>query len=105
MKLNNKHRVLSVVLLMLVMMLSFASVVAFAADGVAKVGNNEYATLAEAIAAAKDGETVTLLADITSVSAPVTVPEGTEFTLDLAGHTLEGTTRAKTRRFCWSTAN
>lgn len=66
MKLNNKHRVLSVVLLMLVMMLSFASVVAFADDGnstnVAKAGNNEYATLAKAIAAAKDGETVTLLA-------------------------------------------
>ena len=93
MKLNNKHRVLSVVLLMLVMMLSFASVVAFADDGnstnVAKVGNNEYATLAEAIAAANNGETVTLLADITSVGAPVTVPAGTEFTLDLAGHTLK----------------
>lgn len=93
MKLNNKHRVLSVVLLMLVMMLSFASVVAFADDGnstnVAKIGETEYATLAEAIAAAKDGETVTLLADITSVGAPVTVPAGVTATLDLNGHTLK----------------
>ena len=88
MKLNNKHRVLSVVLLMLVMMLSFASVVAFAADGVAKVGNNEYATLAEAIKAANNGETVTLLADITSVGEPVTVPADVTATLDLNGHTL-----------------
>lgn len=64
MKLNNKHRVLSVVLLMLVMMLCSPLFVAFADDGnstnVAKVGNNEYATLAKAIAAANNGETVTL---------------------------------------------
>ena len=93
MKLNNKHRVLSVVLLMLVMMLSFASVVAFADDGtstnVAKIGDTEYATLADAIEAAKDGKTVTLLADITSVGKPVTVPADVTATLDLNGHTLK----------------
>ena len=90
MKLNNKHRVLSVVILMLVMMLSFASVVAFADNGnVAKIGNTEYATLAEAIKAANNGETVTLLADITSVGEPVTVPADVTATLDLNGHTLK----------------
>ena len=93
MKLNNKHRVLSVVLLMLVMMLSFASVVAFADNGnstnVAKIGETEYGSLAEAIKAAKDGETVTLLADITSVGKPVTVPADVTATLDLNGHTLK----------------
>lgn len=93
MKLNNKHRVLSVVLLMLVMMLSFASVVAFADNGnstnVAKIDNTEYATLADAIKAANNGDTVTLLADITSVGAPVTVPAGVTATLDLNGHTLK----------------
>ena len=94
MKLNNKHRVLSVVLLMLVMMLSFASVVAFADNGnstnVAKVGNNEYATLAEAIAAAKDGETVTLLANATE---DVTINKN--ITLDLGGKTLTNTNSGK----------
>ena len=88
MKLNNKHRVLSVVLLMLVMMLSFASVVAFAADGVAKVGNNEYATLAEAIAAANNGDTVTLLDDI-SVSEQLNIEKA--ITIDLGGYTLTNT--------------
>ena len=47
-----------------------------------------YATLAEALAAAKDGETVLLLAD-TEVSAQLTV--GTAITLDLGGHTLTNT--------------
>ncbi len=92
--LNNKHRVLSVVLLMLVMMLSFASVVAFADDGnstnVAKVGNNEYATLAKAIAAAKDGETVTLLADATE---DVTINKN--ITLDLGSKALTNTNSGK----------
>lgn len=94
MKLNNKHRVLSVVLLMLVMMLSFASVVAFAADGnstnVAKIGETEYGSLAEAIAAAKDGETVTLLADATE---DVTINKN--ITLDLGGKTLTNTGAGK----------
>lgn len=94
MKLNNKHRVLSVVLLMLVMMLSFASVVAFADDGnstnVARVGNNEYTTLAKAIAAAKDGDTVTLLADATE---DVTINKN--ITLELDGKTLTNTNSGK----------
>lgn len=94
MKLNNKHRVLSVVLLMLVMMLSFASVVAFADDGnstnVAKVGNNEYATLAKAIAAANNGETVTLLVDATE---DVTINKN--ITLELGGKTLTNTNSGK----------
>ena len=94
MKLNNKHRVLSVVLLMLVMMLSFASVVAFADDGnstnVAKAGNNEYATLAKAIAAAKDGETVTLLADATE---DVTINKN--ITCDLGSKALTNTNSGK----------
>ena len=93
MKLNNKHRVLSVVLLMLVMMLSFASVVAFADNGnstnVAKIGDTEYESLADAIKAANNGETVTLLADITSVGKPLTVPADVTATLDLNGHTLK----------------
>lgn len=33
---------------------------------------------------------MTLQADVTGVASTLTVPAGTEFTLDLAGHTLEG---------------
>ena len=56
-------------LLSVLMCLSLIPSVAFAtiAEGetatVAKIGEAEYKTLAEAIAAAKDGDTVTLLAD------------------------------------------
>ena len=50
---------------------------------VATVGEAGYSTLADALAAAKDGETVTLLADVTE---DVTV--ATSVTLDLGGKTL-----------------
>ena len=92
MKLNNKHRVLSVVLLMLVMMLSFASVVAFADDGnstnVAKIGDKEYATLQAAVDAAKNGDTIVLLKDIT-ITSKQSISK--QLTLDLNGKTLTGT--------------
>ena len=63
----------------------------YTADGpfVAKVGNSAgYDTLPNAIAAAKSGETVTLLVD-TEISAPLTVD--TAITLDLGGKTLTST--------------
>ena len=46
-----------------------------------------YATLAEAIAAAKDGETVKLLADI-DLQKMLTISCGKTFTLDLNGHNI-----------------
>lgn len=49
-----------------------------------------FATLSEAIAAAKDGETVTLLADVESVSV-TTVVAGKDIVLDLNGKTLTST--------------
>lgn len=49
-----------------------------------------FATLAEAIVAAKDGETVTLLADVESVSV-TTVVAGKDIVLDLNGKTLTST--------------
>ena len=47
-----------------------------------------YETLAGAIDAASEGQTVTLLKNVTE---SVTIPEGAEVTLDLAGHTLTNT--------------
>ena len=57
---------------------------------VAAVGDEGYESLAEAIAAAKDGETVTLLADITE---DVTIDKS--ITLDLGGKTLTNTSTGK----------
>ena len=52
---------------------------------VAKIGNNEYATLEEAVVAAKDGDTVTLLT-ATSINANLAITKN--ITLNLAGQTL-----------------
>ena len=55
---------------------------------VAAVGDEEYVSLAEAIAAAKDGETVTLLADIEQ-NSQLTINKS--ITLDLNGKTIKNT--------------
>ena len=56
---------------------------------VAKIGTVEYATLAEAIAAAKDGDTVTLLDDLDISATGLTVAATKTVTLDLNGHALK----------------
>ena len=57
---------------------------------VAKIGDSYYATLAEAVAAAQAGETVTLLADV-ALTETLTVPAGKELTIDLNGKTISQT--------------
>ena len=54
---------------------------------VARIGETRYETLTAAIAAAQNGETVTLLKDVT---ANVTIPADKTITLDLNGKTLNG---------------
>ena len=56
----------------------------------AQIGETKYKTLADALAAAKDGETVTLLADVTE---DVTINKS--ITLDLGGKTLTNTSTGK----------
>lgn len=58
---------------------------ASAARNVAKDGDTEYATLDEAVAAAKDGDTITLLAS-TSIDKNLIIQK--DITLNLAGQTL-----------------
>lgn len=62
------------------------------ANAVAKIGNTEYKTLAEAVAAAKAGETVTLVADYNVEKNDDTVENqnivGVDMTLDLNGHKI-----------------
>ena len=55
----------------------------------AKAGTGYYATLADAVAAAEDGGTVTLLNDV-SVSSPIAIRK--DLTIDGGGHTLTGVT-------------
>ena len=86
-----KKRLLSAFLA--VMMVLTMAPVAFAAEGettsepVAQVDGTDYATLAEAIAAA-DGKTLTLLKD---VNGQIVIPKGKTVTLDLNGKTMTNT--------------
>ena len=84
-----KHLKLLVLLLSLALIIGCVTIVAGAADSgnVAKVGDSEYATLAEAVNAAGEGETVVLIADATSGAINVTK----SVTVDLGGHTLTST--------------
>ena len=59
---------------------------------VAKIGNKYYATLAEAVAAAENGATITLL-DNVELASTLTVA-GKSITLDLNGKTVSGTCNA-----------
>ena len=84
------NKLLSVVLTLCVLLAAF-SLTALAAEGdVAKIGDVGYATLAEAIAAAKDGNTVTLTADTIE---DVTIDKN--ITLDLGTKTLTNTGAGK----------
>ena len=58
-------------------------------DAVAMIGAREYSTLPDAITAAKDGDTIKLLKDVT-VTKPIEVTKS--MTLDLNGHVLTATT-------------
>lgn len=77
---------------MIFTMFTIASPKAAAAVGnAAKIGTKEYATLNEAIAHVSDGETITLLRDVTDATG-IAVESGKNFTLDFGGHvyTLSG---------------
>nr|MBQ5605319.1 hypothetical protein [Bacteroidales bacterium] len=69
---------------LLAILLSFASP---ALAQVAKIGDTEYTTLANALTAAQDGETIILIADV-ELTAQVVIPEGKVLTLDLNGKTV-----------------
>ena len=58
-------------------------------DAVAMIGAREYSTLPDAITAAKDGDTIKLLKDVT-VTNPIEVTKS--MTLDLNGHVLTAAT-------------
>ena len=74
---------------------AFADDVA-ASGNAAKVGGTEYQTLAAAIAAAKNGDTVTLLTDTTE---DVSISGIKDLTLDLGGKALTNTGKGKATLF------
>jgi len=68
----------------------FSTIAAFEHDFVAKVGETYYATLAEAIAAVQDGETITILDDIDVSGQTLEISrESGTYALDLAGHVVK----------------
>lgn len=82
---NRKIKRLLGLAIVLIMALAVMSVSALAADDVAKIGNETYANLAAAIKAAKAGDTITFLADVTE---DVTI--GKKLTIDGADYTYTG---------------
>ncbi|MCD8380491.1 MAG: hypothetical protein LUC95_09310 [Lachnospiraceae bacterium] len=92
---KKKSRLLSLLFsIALVLVLSATSV--YAEDGettestnVASIGDRGYATLAEAVTAAKSGDTITLLSNAT-VNELIEIKSSQNITLDLAGHTISG---------------
>ncbi len=56
------------------------------ADNVAKIGETEYATLADAVSAATDGQTIMMLSNVNGASTDI--PAGKRITLDLNGMVL-----------------
>ena len=78
--------------LCVIMVMVFMPTMVFAAEGnVAKVGDTEYATLAAAVEAAKDDETIELLADAEAAGIEI---EDKSLTFNLNGYTIKGTTDA-----------
>ena len=66
-----------------------------ATAAVAQIGDTKYETLEAAFAAVQNGETITMLKDVT-LAAPMDVALGTKaVTLDLGGNTLSGRTNLK----------
>ena len=59
-------------------------------DYAVMIGDQGYATLAEAVAAVQEGETITMLADI-ELTSTVKVTADKTITLDLNGKTIDGT--------------
>lgn len=83
-------RILALCASLVVALVGFAKPAHAAAGNVAKIGGTEYRTLGEAVNAAKDGETVTLI-DNANVESTVVV-RGKALTLDLNGKTIGNTT-------------
>ncbi len=82
--------ILTVMSICLIMMISALSITAIAAEEptyAASIGESKYASLNEAITAAKAGDTVTLLRDVEVTS---TIQIVKELTLDLNGYTVSG---------------
>ena len=72
-------------------------------ENVAKIGENEYPTVAKALAAAKPGDTIELLKDITeSVKVEVTKGFDGELTIDLNTYSINGDTA---NRCIWRTGS
>lgn len=77
-------------LMCIIMVVCFMSTVAMAEvgeDAVAKIGEQSYSTLEEAINAARNNDEIVLLKDASGNGVSVDGASGRTFTIDFAGHT------------------
>lgn len=84
---RTRQRLLSFVAAAALALVGLAPTAALAEGNVAKIGDVEYPTLEAAVAAAKSGETVTLVDDA-AVNSRMFIQDGQAITVDLAGHTV-----------------
>ncbi len=91
-------------LMAVIIVVGMFPITAMAENPVAKIGDTEYATLADAIGAVKDNETITMVADVVG-AAGISVGENKNFTVDFADHTYTvnkpgaGSTNTQTQAF------
>ena len=67
----------------------------------AAIGNTHYGTLKEAMGAAKNGETVDLLRNVTLTKSVETAGKVSGITLDLNGHNIDGTAVTSSNGVVW----
>ncbi len=85
---KNKARFILPFLAVLCLMIVLFSITAFAGADDAKIGETTYATLIEALEASADGDTITLLQDVTwDETSPYTL-SGKSITIDFGGYVL-----------------
>ncbi len=78
------RKILSIILAITMVMSCMSTVVFGAEADVAKIGDTEYATFADALAEAKDGETITLIADCVNLEGTI----NKKVIIDLGGKTV-----------------
>ena len=98
---EEKMKKILITFLCAIMVMVFMPTMAFAAENVAKIGDTEYVTLAEAVSKAKNGDTIELLADAEASG----IKFEKSLTFNLNDHTIKGTEGSSYLLSPWGVGN
>ena len=98
---EEKMKKILITFLCAIMVMVFMPTTAFAAENVAKIGDTEYVTLAEAVSKAKNGDTIELLADAEASG----IKFEKSLTFNLNDHTIKGTEGSSYLLSPWGVGN